>query len=124
MLSDGFHLRVDVSAGKEVEEKIRQIAKKESIKIDSLKTQKKGSVTIANLEIKFPSNLKVEAVTKISENLRKKIMHEIENLQYVIVQIKSYDIETNFYQPILGQGFGWQRMGRFKKELTNAEDKE
>jgi len=111
---------LDVSAGKEVEEKIRQIAKKENIEIDSLKTQKKGSVIIANLEIRFPSNLKIEAATKISENLRKRLMQEIKNLQYVIIQIKSHDIETNFYQPTLGKGFGWQRRGGFKKELSNT----
>jgi cation diffusion facilitator family transporter len=123
---------LDVSAGPVIEEKIKSIAKKENIEIDSLKTQKKGSVITANLEIKLPSNLSVEEATKISENLREKLMKEIENLSYISIQIKSHKVETGFYKPLsgfvsrslgLGKGFGWQRNGRFKDELLKAEGK-
>jgi hypothetical protein len=47
-------------------------------------------------------------------------MDGIEHLQYVVIQIKSHDTETSFYQPTLGQGFGWQRKGRFKTEIPEA----
>lgn len=111
---------LDTSAGPEIEEKIKSIAQKENIKINALKTQKKGSAITANLEIALPRNLKVEEATKISENLREKLMKEIENLSYVVVQIKSHDVETGFYKPIFGRGFGWQRRGRFKEKIKEA----
>jgi len=111
---------LDVSAGPEIEEKIKSIAKKENIEIDSLKTQKKGSAITANLEIKLPSNLSIEEATKISESLREKLMKEVENLSYVAIQIKSHEMETGFYKPTLGRGFGWQRRGRFKGEIEEA----
>ena len=111
---------LDVSAGSEIEEKIKGIAKRQNIEIDSLKTQKKGSVITANLEISLPNNLKVEEATKISDNLREKLMKEIENLSYVAIQIKSHDVETGFYKPAFGRGYGWQRRGRFKGEVKEA----
>ncbi len=111
---------LDVSAGPEIEEKIKLIAKKENIEIDSLKTQKKGSATTANLEIILPNNLKVEEAIKISEGLREKLMKEVENLSYVAIQIKSHEVETGFYRPAFGRGFGWQRRGRFKGEVEEA----
>ena len=120
---------LDVSAGSEIEEKIKSIAKKENIEINSLKTQKKGSVITANLEIKIPSNLSVEEATKISENLRERLMKEIENLSYISIQIKSHEVETGFYKPVsgfisrgfgLGKGFGWQRKGKFKDKVEQA----
>ena len=114
---------LDVSAGKEVEDRIKELVKKQNIDLASLKTQKKGSAVTANLEINLNSSLTVEKANQISDDLRKKLMGEIENLQYVIIQIRSHAIETNFYQPTFGQGFGWQRKGKFKKELPQAEGK-
>ncbi len=111
---------LDVSAGSEIEEKIKEIVKRENIEIDSLKTQKKGSAITANLEIKLPSNLSVEEATKTSDNLREKLMKGIENISYVAIQIKSHDIETGFYKPAFGRGYGWQRRGRFKGEVKEA----
>jgi len=112
---------LDVSASPEIEEKIKLIAKEKGIEIDSLKTQKKGSVITLNLEIKLPNNLKIEEATKISKSLRENLMKEIENLSYVSIQIQSHEVETSFYKPTFGQGFGWQRKGRFKGELEEAK---
>jgi len=111
---------LDVSAGKEIEDKIRAIAKTKNIEVSSLKTQKKGSAITANLEIKLPSNLKVEEASKISDGLREKFMQEIENLQYVAIQIISHEVETGFYKPEFGKGFGWQRKGKFRGEVKGA----
>jgi len=111
---------LDVSAGEEIEEKIKSIAKEQNIEIDSLKTQKKGSAVTANLEIKLPNNLKVEEATKISNTLREKLIEIIESLQYVAIQIKSHEVETGFYKPEFGKAFGWQRKGRFKGEIEEA----
>jgi cation diffusion facilitator family transporter len=114
---------LDVSAGEEIEEKIKSVGKNQGIEISSLKTQKKGSTITANLEVTLPNSLKVEEATKISENLREKLMEEIENLSYVAIQIKSHEVSTGFYKPFLGKGFGWQRRGKFKKEIEEASGK-
>jgi cation diffusion facilitator family transporter len=114
---------LDVSAGKEVEDRIKRLVREQDIDLASLKTQKKGSAITANLEINLKSSLTVEKANQISDDLRKKLMREIENLQYVIIQIRSHALETNFYQPTFGQGFGWQRKGKFKKELPKTEGK-
>lgn len=111
---------LDVSAPKEIEDKIKEIAENQKIKLEELKTQKKGSFYTANLVINLPSNLKVEEASKISENLREKLMDEVENLSYVAIQIKSHDMETSFYKPFFGKGFGWRRRGRFKGEIKEA----
>jgi len=121
---------LDVSAPPEVEEKIKEIAKSQGIEISDLKTQKKGSVFTANLEINLPKNLNVDEATKISENLRERLMKEIKNLVYVATQIKSHEVETGFYKPVLGtlgfgrgfgKGFGWRKRGRFRGKIEGAQ---
>ena len=114
---------LDVSAGEEMDKKIMSIAKAENIEVASLKTQKKGSAITANLEIVLPDKLKVAEAAKISNNLREKLIQAIESLQYVAIQIKSHEIETGFFKPEFGRGFGWQRQGRFKKEAKEAAGK-
>ena len=120
---DAIDSLLDVSAPPEVEEKIKEIAKSQGIEISDLKTQKKGSVFTANLEINLPKNLDVDTATKISENLRERLMNEIKNLVYVAIQIKSHEVETGFYKPTFGfgRGFGWQRRGKFKEEIKEAK---
>ncbi len=112
---------LDISAGEEIEEKIKTIAKAQNIEISSLKTQKKGSAITADLEIKLPSSLRVEEATKISNSLREKFVKEIENLQYVAIQITSHEVETGFYKPEFGRSFGWQRKGRFRGKVEEAK---
>ena len=111
---------LDVSAGDEAEEKMKKIVKSENVKLLSLKTQKKGSIITANLEISLPNDLKVERATIISEKLRESLIKEIHNLSYIAIQIKSHEVENSFYKPEFGQGFGWQRKGRFQAEKTPA----
>ena len=114
---------LDVSAGEDVQEKINSISKKQGIEISDCKTQKKGATTTVNLEIKLPSNLKIEEAVKISEDLKGHLMSEIHNLSYVAIQIKSHDIETDFFKPFLGRGFGWQRVGKFQDGVKEASGK-
>ncbi|HDQ22402.1 MAG TPA: cation transporter [Candidatus Uhrbacteria bacterium] len=114
---------LDVSAGEKIETEIKKIAKEQDIQIDLLKTQKKGSAVFANLEINLSSNLNVKKATEISAGLRAKLIEKIDNLEYVAIQITSHDLETGFYQPDFGRGFGWQRKGRFQKEVKEAGGK-
>jgi len=114
---------LDVAASPEIEEKIKEIVKNQNIELSILKTQKKGSAITANLEINLPKNLSIEEATKISEQLKEKLMAEIKNLVYVAIQIKSHDAGIEFYKSAFGRGkgFGWQRRGRFKNKLEAAK---
>ncbi len=104
---------LDVSAGEEIENEIRAIVKGENVELASLKTQKKGSIVTANIEIKLSSGLRLEEATRISDALRDKLVGKIDSLQYVVIQIVSHDVERSFYRPSFGRSFGWQRGGRF-----------
>ena len=111
---------LDVSAGEEIEKRIRGVAEKKFIEMLSLKTQKKGSSITANLEIGLDKDLKIKEATDISENLREALMQEIENISYISIQIKNHEVETSFYKPEFGGGFGWQRKGKFKEKESKA----
>jgi len=114
---------LDTAASPEIENKIKEIAANQKIELSNLKTQKKGSVITANLEISLPKNLSVDEATKISESLKEKLMAKVKDLVYVAIQIKSHDIGIEFYKPAfgLGKGFGWQRRGRFQGKLDEAK---
>jgi cation diffusion facilitator family transporter len=114
---------LDVSAGEEIENKIRSIVKENNIETLSLKTQKKGSSITANIEIGLDKDLKIEKATRISENLKTRLMKEIENLSYIAIQIKSHSMESSFYKPAFGKSFGWQRKGKFKEKVEKAAGK-
>ncbi len=119
---------LDVSAGEIIETKIKEIAKSENIDLSEIKTQKKGSIITANLTIKLNKSLSISEATKISKNLREKLMGSISNLCYVAIQIMSHDVEDNYYQPScvipgikISKGVGWQRKGKFIQKLPDAK---
>jgi len=119
---------LDISAGEEIENQITQIAKKQNIKISEIKTQKKGSVVTANIEIKLSDKLNVAEATKISNTFKKQLIEKIEPLEYVAIQIQSHELETSYFEPKetisklgLGKGFGWQRKGRMKDTIKQAK---
>lgn len=119
---------LDVSAGKEIEDKIRKVVKKNKVEIGELITQKKGSVITANLEIKLSKKLNLQEATKISEKIKKDLMDSIEPLEYVVVQIKTHEITSISFEPkgidskiSFGHGFGWQKKGKFKDEIKQAQ---
>jgi len=121
---------LDVSAGEEIESQIKVIAKEQDIKISELKTQKKGSVITANLEIELSNKLSVEEATKMSNKLRKELINKIENLGYVAIQIRSHEVTDSFFEPRkiiskigFGSGFGWQGKGRFEDTIKEAQGK-
>ncbi len=121
---------LDVSAGEEIEDKIKSIVIEQRIEISDLITQKKGSAITANLKIKLPNETSVEEATKISNNLRSGLIDKIELLEYVAIQIEGRDISNNYFRPTktlfglkLGEKFGWQRKGKFKNSISQAEGK-
>jgi len=120
---------LDVSAGEETESQIKEIAKQSDIEISDIKTQKKGSAITANLEIKLPNKINVEEATKISNNLKEKLIKDINLLEYVAIQIKSHDVTDSYFKPkdfvskITRKEFGWQRKGKFKDTIEEAQGK-
>lgn len=111
---------LDVSAGEEIEQKIKSKINEQKIELISLKTQKKGYAVTANIVIKLPGSLNVESASKISGALREKLMAEIENLIYVVIQIESHDLSTGFYKPSFGRRFGWQKTGVSENDQKNS----
>ncbi len=121
---------LDVSAGKEVENKIKLIVEKNKIEIGKLKTQKKGSMITANIEIKLDKDIIVEKATQISEKLKRNLVNSIESLEYVVIQISTHNITNVSFEPknidskiSFGKGFKWQRKERFKNKVEGAEGK-
>ncbi|MEF3692122.1 MAG: cation diffusion facilitator family transporter [Candidatus Moraniibacteriota bacterium] len=99
---------LDTSAGEEAEKKIKDLVQSEGIDLQSLKTQKKGAIITANLEIGLSRDLRVEEAMKISSNLKSKLIEKIDNLRYVSIQISSHEMEDSFFKSSFGRGFGWQ----------------
>jgi len=114
---------LDISAGPEIEEEIKKIAKESNVEISDLKTQKKGSAVTANIEVVLEKNLSVEEAEKISKKLREKLTNNIESLEYVVIQISSHDTETAYFKPQYGRAFGWQKRGKNISHVPKAEGK-
>jgi len=119
---------LDVSAGKEIEDKIREITKRNKVKVAELRTQKKGSIVTANIEIRLNKDIMVSKATQISEKLKKDLIEEIDLLEYVAIQIKSHDVTTSSFEPkgidskiSFGHGFEWRGKGRFKDGIKEAK---
>jgi len=111
------------SAGEELEEKIKEIIRKQNIDLIKLKTQKIGRKIFAEISIKLAAKIKVEQATSITKKLERNLINNIDKLEYISIQIESHDVETGYYKPLLGlgRGFGWQRKGRFKEKIPEAK---
>ena len=109
------------SAGEETENKIKEIIKKQNIKLDNLKTQKLGAKIFAEISIKLPSKIKVDEANKITQKLEQTLNKKIENLDYITIQVKGQDVGRGFYNTGLGSG-GW-RKARFKDDIKEASGK-
>ncbi|MCK4521303.1 MAG: cation diffusion facilitator family transporter [Nanoarchaeota archaeon] len=103
---------LDVSAGDDVENKIKNVVKKENIKLESLKTQKLGSAVFAELKINLDPKLHVDQASSTTKKLEEKIQQEVNAVKYVVIQIESHKIKEESYKGLFGRGFGWRgRMG-------------
>lgn len=114
---------LDLSAGPEVENKIQEIAKEKNIEITEIKTQKKGSIITANLEIKLASNFSVDSATKIVNEFKENLSKNIDKLNYVAIQIESHKIESNYFKSgfNLHKNLEWSRKGRYVNTIQKAK---
>jgi len=100
---------LDASAGEDVERRIRGIVEGRQIALAGLRTQKRGPMVTANLDIELPAALTIDAATRMADLLKDELMKSLGNLSYVAVQIRSREISAAAYQPrlMLGRGLGW-----------------
>ncbi len=87
------------SAGEELEEKIKEIIRKQNIDLIKLKTQKIGRKIFAEISIKLAAKIKVEQATSITKKLERNLINNIDKLEYISIQIESHDVETGYYKP-------------------------
>jgi len=103
---------LNVSAGDEIENKIKGVIKKHEIDVSDLKTQKLGSEISAEIKIKLDPNLKVNDAEKIIKTLEKDLTKEMPNMKYISIQIESLKIKESFYKRRFAQNMKWRgRMG-------------
>ncbi len=108
------------SAGQGLENKIKEVCRKNNIEVESIKTQKFGNKVFAELLIKLPSRLKVEEAEKVRKNLQDKLLEEISELKYLSIQIQSHDVSTGYFKSALGlsRGVGWKKRFRSNKNKS------
>ncbi len=89
---------LDVSAGKKVEEKIKLILDQNKVKYSSIITQKKGSAVSANVSIELDKNATVNEATNVTEKLKNDLLSQIEEMEFVAIQIKSQEESYNYFR--------------------------
>lgn len=103
---------LDVSAEEETENKIKEIVKKENIKLSNLKTQKLGSAVFAELKINLNPKLKVKQASAITKRLENKIQKEVSSVEYIVIQIESHEVRQESFKGVFGRKTEWKgRMG-------------
>jgi cation diffusion facilitator family transporter len=103
---------LDVSAGEEIENQIKNVVEKEHIKLSEIRTRKVGPAVSAELKIMLDPKLKVEEASGITKKLEEKIHESVPSVNYAVVQIGSHKIKETVYRGALGKKFGWRgRMG-------------
>jgi len=111
---------LDISAGEAVEKEIRDIVAGFNVKPVNIKTLKKGAVITANIEIALSKDESVAGAEALTAQIKNKLIEKIESLKYVAIQVKSYDIQSSIYKPLIGRGFGWINRGRYRGEVDQA----
>ncbi|MCK5176710.1 MAG: hypothetical protein KAQ92_03220, partial [Candidatus Aenigmarchaeota archaeon] len=105
---------LDVSAGDNVENKIKEIAKKENIELLDLKTQKRGPKISAYINVAFPSKFKVNMASAATKKFEKNLFDSISGIDFVNIQITSHELSESYYKGSFGKFLEWQRKGKMQ----------
>ncbi|MCK5476594.1 MAG: cation transporter [Candidatus Aenigmarchaeota archaeon] len=103
---------LDVSAGDDVENKIKEIAKNENIELLDLKTQKRGPKISAYINVAFPSKFKVNMASAATKKFEKNLFDSISGIDFVNIQITSHELSESYYKERFGKMIEWQRKGK------------
>lgn len=98
LAKESLGLLTDISAGREVEEKVKSVLQKNNIQFSEVITQQKGSVVSANITINIEKGKSVAEATQISDFLKTILLNEIDELEYVAIQIEDREEVFNYYQ--------------------------
>jgi len=82
-----------------------------------------SALTLSPAMLNLPSKLKVDEADFLTKKLQDKLISQIQELNYTSIQIKSHDVQRGYFKPDFGKGFGWQRKGRFKDTIKEAQGK-
>src|SRR6056297_1289547 len=125
VLYESFELGKEVKdslldvADKEMEDKIKKIAKAHNIEIAKLKTRKISAYNFAELAIKLPPKLKLEEVDEMISSLEDRLLSNISNLKHVVISVEAYDVERGTLRPSFGKKVceieGFEKIGPEKK---------
>ncbi len=125
VLYESFELGKEVKdslldvADKEMEDKIKKIAKAHNIEIAKLKTRKISAYNFAELAIKLPPKLKLEEVDEMISSLEDRLLSNISNLKHVVISVEAYDVERDTLRPSFGKKVceieGFEKIGPEKK---------
>jgi len=125
VLYESFELGKEVKdslldvADKEMEDKIKKIAKAHNIEIAELKTRKISAYNFAELAIKLPPKLKLEEVDEMISSLEDRLLSNISNLKHVVISVEAYDVERDTLRPSFGKKVceieGFEKIGPEKK---------
>lgn len=77
----------------DVEQKIRNIAKSQSIEVSEIKSRKMGPVTLAEIEIKLNPKLKILEANRLTNSLQDKLLSQIVNLKSINIAVSSHEFE-------------------------------
>ncbi|HMB66100.1 MAG TPA: cation diffusion facilitator family transporter [Patescibacteria group bacterium] len=108
----------------EAEKEIREILKARGVSWSDLKTRRIGGVAFAELTITLDSELKVEEAEKITEKLQAELKDKVEQLKYVVVQVKSHNYATGSYEGFWGQWRRWRRGWQKEKQELQLKEKQ
>ncbi len=81
-----------------MDEKIKLVLEQNKIKYSSIITQRKGSAVTANISIELDKGVTVDEATKVTEKLKGDLLSKIDEMEFVVIQIKSQEESYNYFR--------------------------
>jgi cation diffusion facilitator family transporter len=96
-------------ANKDLEEKIKEICKKEGIEVSGIKTRKIGPANFAEIKINLSPQLKIDQASNISKSLENKLLDTLPELKYAVISVESHEFKEGAIVPRFAKRFGFRR---------------
>ncbi len=104
----------------ELEEKIKEFLKQESIEFTKLRTRRLGSKNAVNIEILLSPDLNMDQVTKRIKEIEIKIKDNFKEIRQVIIQVKSHSVKDYYICSPWGSGYRFQK--KIREKQISSED--
>lgn len=99
---------LDVS-NKELEEKIKEICRKEKIDVSEIKTRKIGPANFAEIKIRLDPRIKMDQASNISKSLEERLLKELPELKYVVISVESHEFSEGAIIPRFARKFCFRK---------------